>query len=547
MLGMMKHRSILLGLVILLAAVLAACSGGDDEADGGADEVTITAENGTLSITVSSSGSVTLTNKEDLQFGLQGAVSEVLVEAGDTVQAGDLLVRLDDAGFQAALSQARANAATAQQNLDKLLSPTALEVAKAEAALAVAQEALDNMVANDAATTLAQSKAVEDASTALESAKDAYAYKLRLYYAIDPAREDLTKADEELRASYVPDPLLAAGLTLIPYLPSQTIKDAEVDGAWTAVVNAQDALDAALLNAQAGTDLGKLAQQRVAVAQAEEDLAALTGSPDPVLVLQRLAALQTALLNVEDAETALAVASMVSPISGVVTAVNVAAGDSVNANTVVVSVADPTALSVTGQVDEIDIFQVQPGQQVRVSLNALSDAPLPGVVESVDLIGQNQGGIVSYGITITINLPQRGPLAGITVREGMGVTASIVVQEQTDVLLIPTGAIEREGTDLVVTVALADGTRETRVIGLGMTDGSFVEITDGLQQGETIVVPSTAAGQANLTLQRRGGFGGAGGGFGGAGGGFGGAGGGFGGAGGGFGGAGGGGGRGGAQ
>jgi multidrug efflux pump subunit AcrA (membrane-fusion protein) len=523
---MMKHRSILLGLVILLAAVLAACSGGDDEADGGADEVTITAENGTLSITVSSSGSVTLTNKEDLQFGLQGAVSEVLVEAGDTVQAGDLLVRLDDAGFQAALSQARANAATAQQNLDKLLSPTALEVAKAEAALAVAQEALDNMVANDAATTLAQSKAVEDASTALESAKDAYAYKLRLYYAIDPAREDLTKADEELRASYVPDPLLAAGLTLIPYLPSQTIKDAEVDGAWTAVVNAQDALDAALLNAQAGTDLGKLAQQRVAVAQAEEDLAALTGSPDPVLVLQRLAALQTALLNVEDAETALAVASMVSPISGVVTAVNVAAGDSVNANTVVVSVADPTALSVTGQVDEIDIFQVQPGQQVRVSLNALSDAPLPGVVESVDLIGQNQGGIVSYGITITINLPQRGPLAGITVREGMGVTASIVVQEQTDVLLIPTGAIEREGTDLVVTVALADGTRETRVIGLGMTDGSFVEITDGLQQGETIVVPSTAAGQANLTLQRRGGFGGAGGGFGGAGGGFGGAGGG---------------------
>ncbi|MDA1216210.1 MAG: biotin/lipoyl-binding protein [Chloroflexi bacterium] len=516
--GTMKHRSILLGLVVLLAALLAACSGGDGEGDGEADDVTITAENGTLSVTVSSSGSVTLTNKEDLQFGLQGAVSEVLVEAGDTVQAGDLLVKLDDAGLQAALSQARANAAVAQQNLDKLLSPTALEVAKVEAALAVAQEALDNMVANDAATTLAQSKAVENASTALESAKDGYAYTLRLYYAIDPAREDLTKADEELRASYVPDPLLAAGLTLIPYLPSQTIKDGEVDGAWTAVVNAQDALDAALLNAQAGTDLGKLAQQRVVVAQAEEDLAVVTGSPDPVLVLQRQAALQTALLNVEDAETALAVASMVSPISGVVTAVNVAAGDSVNANTVAVSVADPTALSVTGQVDEIDIFQVQPGQQVRVSLNALAQVSLPGVVESVDLIGQNQGGIVSYGITIALNLPRQGPLAQITVREGMGVTATIVVQEQTDVLLVPTGAIQRDGADRVVTVVLADGTRETRVIGLGMTDGSFVEITDGLQPGEDIVVPSAAAGQANFALQ--GGFGAlGGGGFGGAGGG----------------------------
>ena len=493
MLSMMKHRSLLLGLVILLTAVLAACSSGDDEAGSGANEVTITAENGTLSVTVPSSGSVTLTNKEDLKFGLQGAVSEVFVEAGDTVQAGDLLMKLDDAGFQAALSQARANAATAQQNLDKLLSPTALEVAKAEAALAVAQETLDNMVANNAATTLAQSRAEENASTALESAKDAYAYKLRLYYAIDPAREDLIKTDEELQASYAPDPLLAFGLDLIPYYPNQTSKDAEVDGAWTAVINAQNALDTSLLNAQAATNLGKLAQQRVAIAQAEEDLVALTGSPDPVLVLQRQAALQTALLNIEDAETELMVASMVAPISGVVTAVNVSAGDSVNVSTVVVSVADPTALSITGQVDEIDIFQVQPGQQVRVSLNALARVEIPGVVEGVDLIGQNQGGIVSYGITITIDLPQRGPLAGITVREGMGVTTTIVVREKTNVLLVPTGAIQREGADRVVTVVLADGTRETRVIGLGMTDGSVVEITDGLQSGEEIVVPSASA------------------------------------------------------
>jgi membrane fusion protein, macrolide-specific efflux system len=407
--------------------------------------------------------------------------------------------------------------------------------------VADAQAALDNAAADEDATVLAQTKAVQDAFTALESAKDAYAFKLRQYYAIDPSREDLTKADEELRALYTPDPLIVVGLTLIPYLPSQTTIDAEVDGAWNTVrqtevgyenakvqqakaltaaestlVKARDALEvaqAALADFEAGTDSAKLAQQRVAVESAKEDLAAVTGSPDPVLVQQRQAALQIALLNVEDAETALAVASMVSPISGVVTAVNVAAGDAVNANTVAVSVADPTDLLVTGQVDEIDIFQVQAGQQARVSLNALSQVAFPGVVESVDLIGQNQGGIVSYGIAIALNLPQRGPLANITVREGMGVTASIVVQEQTDVLLVPTGAVEREGADRVVTVVLPDGTRETRVIGLGLTDGSFVEITEGLSQGEEIVVPSAAAGQANLALPR--GFGG--GGFGGGG------------------------------
>ena len=560
-----RYRVVLLGLMVLLAVLLAACSGGDGEGGDDAEEVTITAENGTLSITVSSSGNVTLANKEDLQLGFQGAVSEVLVEVGDAVQAGDLLVKFDDAGLQAALSQARANAAAAQQNLDELLTPTALEIAKAEAALAVAQETLDNLIdssaseravadaqaaldnatADEGATILAQTKAMQDALTALENAKDAYAFKLRQYYGINPDREDLTKADEELRADYTPDPAIILGLTLIPYLPSQTAIDAEVDGAWNAVLqaevghenakvqqakaltasasalaNAQEALEtaqAALLDLQAGTDSAKLAQQRVAVESAKEDLAAVTGSPDSVLVQQRQATLESALLNVEDAETALAVASMVSPISGVVTAVNVEAGDAVGANMVAVSVADPTDLVVTGQVDEIDIFQVQPGQRARVSLNALSQVSLPGVVESVDLIGQNQGGIVSYGVTISLNVPQRGPLADIMVREGMGVTATIVVQEQADVLLVPTGAVEREGADRVVTVVLADGTRETRVIDLGLTDGSFVEITAGLQQGEEIVVPSAAAGQANLALPR--GFGGGGGGFGGAGGG----------------------------
>jgi len=73
-------------------------------------------------------------------------------------------------------------------------------------------------------------------------------------------------------------------------------------------------------------------------------------------------------------------------------------------------------------------------------------------------------------------------------REGLTVTVSIIVDEAPDVLLVPNSAITRRGKDTIVQV-LKDGVTEEREIQTGVTDYQFTEVTDGLSEGENVVVP----------------------------------------------------------
>ncbi|MFC1934350.1 hypothetical protein ACFLXX_04335, partial [Chloroflexota bacterium] len=74
-------------------------------------------------------------------------------------------------------------------------------------------------------------------------------------------------------------------------------------------------------------------------------------------------------------------------------------------------------------------------------------------------------------------------------REGLTVTVSVIVNEATDVLLIPNGAITSQAGKSYVQVVSPDGTTEEREIQTGISDFQYTEVTDGLNEGEQIVVP----------------------------------------------------------
>ena len=59
---------------------------------------------------------------------------------------------------------------------------------------------------------------------------------------------------------------------------------------------------------------------------------------------------------------------MRAPIDGVVVAINIEAGQQVNANTQAIEIADPSIVEVSGSVDEIDVLFLQVGSQAFVSL-----------------------------------------------------------------------------------------------------------------------------------------------------------------------------------
>jgi multidrug efflux pump subunit AcrA (membrane-fusion protein) len=90
-------------------------------------------------------------------------------------------------------------------------------------------------------------------------------------------------------------------------------------------------------------------------------------------------------------------------------------------------------------------------------------------------------------------------------REGLTVTVTIIVDERTDVLLVPNAAITSEGRQSYVQVVTASGDTEQRAVQTGISDWQFTEITDGLSEGEQVLVPQGTV-TTQTTEERRGGM-----------------------------------------
>ena len=84
-------------------------------------------------------------------------------------------------------------------------------------------------------------------------------------------------------------------------------------------------------------------------------------------------------------------------------------------------------------------------------------------------------------------------------REGLTVTVSIIVDERSDVLLVPNSLITAKGQQTYVKVMLAGGTLEERAITTGISDWQYTEVLDGLSEGEQVIVPEGSSTTAATT------------------------------------------------
>jgi macrolide-specific efflux system membrane fusion protein len=87
----------------------------------------------------------------------------------------------------------------------------------------------------------------------------------------------------------------------------------------------------------------------------------------------------------------------------------------------------------------------------------------------------------------------------------MNATVIITVQQAQNVLVVPDRAIQTQGGNSVVEVRQSDGSTETVVVQTGLSDGTNTEIKSGLQEGETVILPSrtvtTTSAQATTTTR----------------------------------------------
>ena len=71
----------------------------------------------------------------------------------------------------------------------------------------------------------------------------------------------------------------------------------------------------------------------------------------------------------------------------------------------------------------------------------------------------------------------------------MNASVTIIVDSAQNVLTVPESAVQTEGRDSVVEVQKDDGTTEKVVVQTGLSDGTNIEITEGLEEGQTVIIP----------------------------------------------------------
>lgn len=233
----------------------------------------------------------------------------------------------------------------------------------------------------------------------------------------------------------------------------------------------------------------------------------------------------------QSAQADLSHTTLTSPISGVVTAVNVAVGDSSggtgssgsSGSSGAFAIANVSKYVMTANIAEADIAQVTVGQDATITFPALDNATATAKVTAIAPTATSSNSVVTYATTITLTSTPDN------LRLGQTADAAIVISSSAaDALYVPAAAITTasDGTKTVEVVG-ADGTEQAVTVETGVVGDNGTEITSGLTAGETIVIgtlsASTTTGTGTTTTRGGfGGFGGTTGGFGGTTGGFGG-------------------------
>jgi HlyD family secretion protein len=344
-----------------------------------------------------------------------GRAQAIEVEEGDRVEAGDLLIKLDDAQAQVSVAQAEANVQRALANVAQVKAGAReQEIAQAEAGLAAAKAAYERLATASVPGNIAAAQAGVAAAQAglqqvLEGPSEA---------AMIAALADLKNAEARLRnASSAYDQVkwqddvamtreaLDLEQATIAYEASQARMNDLQNGATAATIAgaragvSQAAAQLDTLKKSMPSDLAA-AEASVAQAQAQLDLIMAGARPEAVAIAEAdlaaaTASLQAVLVSLSETE-------LRAPFNGEVATLNTAVGQQVSPGAPVILLADTSAWEIeTSDLTEFDVVGIAPGDKVQITFDAIPDLELPGTVLRIRPIGEDNRGDTVYKVVVT--------------------------------------------------------------------------------------------------------------------------------------------------
>lgn len=278
------------------------------------------------------------------------------------------------------------------------------------------------------------------------------------------------------------------------------------------VVAQRSAAQASLTEAQLNFDRQKRLFAEGASAKADLDSAESQLANARANLTASNAQIKQANLTLNTAETNLGYTKIVAPMDGTVVAVVTEEGQTVNANQsapTIVMLAQLDKMTVSAEISEADVEKVEAGQDVyfttlgdankRHYAKLRTVAPAPESIESTSSSTSSSTASAVYynGLFDVDNADGK-------LKTGMTAQVYIVQASAKDALTVPSSALERRGRDgYFAKVVKENGEVERRAVKVGINTNVTAQVTEGLKEGEKIVVAEVSAEQKASSSQNQ--------------------------------------------
>ncbi len=185
---------------------------------------------------------------------------------------------------------------------------------------------------------------------------------------------------------------------------------------------------------------------------------------------------------------------ILAPNDGTILAMPVVEGQvvattaSVNSGTSLMTIANLADLMVVANVNQVDVAKLNLGQRVSVSMDALHEPPMSGVIRFISPLAAVKNNIKGFEVDAKIENPSVHLLPGMTVN------LTISVDSVHDAVSVPISAVFNEPDATKVVYVKRGGAVEKRSVKVGVTNYFYTQLIEGVQPGEEVLLTPPATG-----------------------------------------------------
>ena len=527
--------------------------GGDQNTAAAANTAYTTAEvtRQTITSTITGSGTLEAADSYSVTTLLEDTILTADFEEGDQVEEGTILYTIDSSDASSSLEQSQISVNQAQRNYNNAvesLEDLTVTASVSGRILSLDVEVGDEISAGQTVATIRNSDVMElTVPFPADEAQDFYVGQTATV-TLDSTFETLTGTISEIAANteVLTGNMIVREVTIQVTNPggitTTQSASATVNGVGSSSGSTFTYEDESSVVADVAGTVASVSVSEGDWVNKNQTILTMTSDNLSDQVQSASESLRNAELSYDKQTEQLDDYTITAPITGTIVDKYYNAGEITEANQVLCTIYDLSYLTMTLNVDELDISDIEVGQSVTIVADAVADQTYTGVVTKVSVAGTSTGSATTYPVTIRIDETD-GLLPG------MSVDATIELGSAEDVLAIPTAALNRGNTVLVTadspsavnavsqapedaeSMEAPEGTEElpsdlpadssigeqyvSVPVTVGISDDNYIEITSGLQEGDVVVyIPTTSSG-GGMSMMMGGMPGGMGGGMGG--------------------------------